>query len=185
MGKADRLMTNIELIILGLVAEEASHGYRIEAEIRARNISDWAAIGFSSIYYVLNRLEKRQLLVSRARPSPGGPDRRVFSVTAAGLKVLRDESRERLVAVLPLPHTFYIGLAHSKHLAREQLDTALADHAREVTRRLQRLAGLRCEEHPPLAEAMFDLGERLARTEADWLKEFRAMLDQTPHAMRE
>ncbi len=49
-------LTNTELAVLGLLAERPKHGYQIEQEIALRGMRDWTEIGFSSIYYVLNKL---------------------------------------------------------------------------------------------------------------------------------
>ncbi|MFL7891509.1 MAG: PadR family transcriptional regulator, partial [Anaerolineales bacterium] len=48
-------MTNAELAILSLIAEQPRHGYDIEQAIVARGMRDWTEIGFSSIYYLLNK----------------------------------------------------------------------------------------------------------------------------------
>ena len=50
-------MTNPELAILSLIAEKPRHGYDIEQVIEARGMREWTEIGFSSIYYLLNKLE--------------------------------------------------------------------------------------------------------------------------------
>ena len=51
-------MTNTELAILGLIAEQPRHGYQIEQVIEERGMRNWTEIGFSSIYYLLKKLEK-------------------------------------------------------------------------------------------------------------------------------
>ena len=51
-------MTNAELAILSLVAEQPRHGYEIENVIEQRGMRAWTEIGFSSIYYILKKLEK-------------------------------------------------------------------------------------------------------------------------------
>jgi DNA-binding PadR family transcriptional regulator len=43
-------MTNAELAILSLVAEQPRHGYEIEQVIEEREMREWTEIGFSSIY---------------------------------------------------------------------------------------------------------------------------------------
>ena len=58
-------MTNAELAILSLIAEQPRHGYDIEQIIEARGMRDWTEIGFSSIYYLLNKLEKAGLIESQ------------------------------------------------------------------------------------------------------------------------
>jgi DNA-binding PadR family transcriptional regulator len=79
------MLTNAELAILSLIVEQPRHGYDIEQVIEARQMRNWTEIGFSSIYYVLKKLERDGLIVSHLEASSGpGPARRVYSVTAAG-----------------------------------------------------------------------------------------------------
>lgn len=59
-------LTNTELAILGLVAERPKHGYQVEQDIAERGMRAWTEIGFSSIYYVLNKLEAAGWLESQA-----------------------------------------------------------------------------------------------------------------------
>jgi DNA-binding PadR family transcriptional regulator len=58
-------MTKAELAILGLVAEKPRHGYEIEGVIEARGMRDWTEIGFSSIYYLLKKLEDKGLVTGQ------------------------------------------------------------------------------------------------------------------------
>ena len=58
-------MTNAELAILSLIAEQPRHGYDIEQIIEARGMREWTEIGFSSIYYLPNKLEKAGLVESQ------------------------------------------------------------------------------------------------------------------------
>ena len=60
-------MTNAELTILSLVAEGPRYGYEIQSLIDERELRDWLAIGSSSIYYVLNKLESQHMLTSELR----------------------------------------------------------------------------------------------------------------------
>ncbi|HIP96867.1 MAG TPA: hypothetical protein EYH32_06595 [Anaerolineae bacterium] len=51
-------MTNAELAILSLIAEQPRHGYEIEQVIEERRMREWTEIGFTSIYYLLKKLER-------------------------------------------------------------------------------------------------------------------------------
>ena len=170
-------MTDSELIVLGLVAEEDRYGYQIEAEIEARNIRNWANIGFSSIYYVLGKLEKKNLIASRTEKSDEGPDRKVFAITPQGHRLLIEHALERLAQQLPLPSSFYVGLALSRHVNREAMKKSLDNHVKAVNTRLEQLNKDRGEHNPLLIEAMFNLGQRLAETERAWLEEFQSKLE--------
>lgn len=170
-------MTDAELIVLGLVAEEDRYGYQIEAEIETRNIRNWANIGFSSIYYVLGKLEKKNSITSRTERSDEGPDRKVFAITPEGHRLLIEQALERLAQHLPLPSSFYVGLALSRHVNREAMKKALDNHVKAVDTRLEQLNRNRDAHNPLLIEAMFNLGQRLAETEKAWLEEFQAKLE--------
>lgn len=172
-------MTDTELILLGLVAEGDCYGYQIEAKIKARNIRNWADIGFSSIYYVLAKLEKQGLVTSKQEKSPQGPSRRVFAITTTGRKLLTGQTLYRLAQRIPLPSSFYAGLALLKHVDLKAASKALAEHARGVRARLDQLNRDRQSEHTSLAEAMFDLGYRLAEAEESWLEEFHHRLEES------
>jgi DNA-binding PadR family transcriptional regulator len=47
---------------LTLVAERPRHGYEIERVIEERGMREWTEIGFSSIYYLLKKLEREGLI---------------------------------------------------------------------------------------------------------------------------
>jgi len=79
---------SLEHILLGLLREPAS-GYDLKACFDHSVRYFWAA-ELSQIYPTLKRMEKNGWLQSRLQPSPKGPKRRVYSLTAAGRKMLRE-----------------------------------------------------------------------------------------------
>lgn len=86
-----RSLTTPDLVVLSLLAERARHGYEVNAELERRQVKDWAAVSRPQVYYSLDKLDRLGLI--RARESvlpPAGPERRVFSTSAAGLAALAD-----------------------------------------------------------------------------------------------
>lgn len=77
---------SIEHILLGLLRKPAS-GYALKALFDQTIRHFWAA-ELSQIYTTLQRMERKELLKSKNKPSPKGPNRRVYSLTAAGRKEL-------------------------------------------------------------------------------------------------
>ena len=75
-------------ILLGLLREPAS-GYDLKAYFDHSVRYFWAA-ELSQIYPTLQRMEKDALLRSKLAPSSKGPKRRVYSLTPAGRKMLRE-----------------------------------------------------------------------------------------------
>jgi DNA-binding PadR family transcriptional regulator len=76
----------LDHILLGLLRTPAS-GYELRRAF-TENIRHFWSAELSQIYPTLQRLERRGLLRSRAEPSPKGPARRVYSLTAKGRKHL-------------------------------------------------------------------------------------------------
>jgi DNA-binding PadR family transcriptional regulator len=79
---------SLDNILLGLLREPAS-GYDLKV-IFDRSIRYFWAAELSQIYPTLQRMQKKGLLTSKLERSTKGPRRRVYSLTAAGRKVLRD-----------------------------------------------------------------------------------------------
>lgn len=77
---------SIEHILLGLLRKPAS-GYDLKALFDQTIRHFWAA-ELSQIYTTLQRMEQKGLLRSKSKPSPKGPNRRVYSLTPAGRKDL-------------------------------------------------------------------------------------------------
>jgi len=84
-------LTTQDLVVLSLLAERAMHGYEVNAELERRQVKDWAAVSRPQVYYSLEKLDRRGLIRAAASAAPpAGPERRVFSTTAAGIAALAD-----------------------------------------------------------------------------------------------
>jgi DNA-binding PadR family transcriptional regulator len=168
-------VTNAELAILSLVAEQPRHGYDIEGVIEARGIRDWTEVGFSSIYYLLNKLEKDGLVVSQLKASRGrGPARKVYSITPEGERV----QLRSVLAALSTPSSgskpFLMGLSNLPAVPREQLISALNSYAAQLEESLDQMHE-RTKQQQPLpsfVEAMFDYSRVLAEAELNWVLGF-------------
>ena len=63
-------ISNAELALLSLIAEQPRHAYEIEQVIEERNIRYWTELGFSSIYRILSKLEESGWLAGQMQPPP-------------------------------------------------------------------------------------------------------------------
>ena len=96
MAAKPKSATNAELAVLSLLAEKPMHGYQIEQTIESRGMREWTEIGFSSIYYILEKLRSRGCVESRLEAAEGkGPSRQIFSLTPAGRAVFQTGCAER------------------------------------------------------------------------------------------
>ena len=82
-------MTNAELALLSLLAEQPRYGYEIEQLIEQRGMRAWTELGFSSIYYLLKKLARQGRLKGRRIPGTGGPSKVIYSLTTRGASTFR------------------------------------------------------------------------------------------------
>lgn len=130
------MMTDAELTILSLVAEGPRHGYEIQQIIDERGLREWLTIGFSSIYYILNKLERQNMLASELRPDGRGPARKVYSITEGGRGILQTAVAELLRQPRSLGSGFELGLANLNALKPRQVYKVLTYHRDDLKHRL-------------------------------------------------
>ena len=80
--------------------------------IEGRGLREWTEIGFSSIYYLLNKMQKQGWVTSEVVPEEGRPARRVYNLTKDGMSVTSQAVHQRLTAPRYLSGDFMLGLAN-------------------------------------------------------------------------
>jgi PadR family transcriptional regulator PadR len=75
----------LDLCLLALLETAELYGYEIADRLRERQLD----VGDGSIYPLLARLERAGDVRAVRRPSSDGPDRRYWSLTAAGRSTLK------------------------------------------------------------------------------------------------
>ena len=73
------------LVLLRLLSEGESYGYELVTRVHGLGFDD---VPDGSIYPALNRLERDGQLKSRLVPSPSGPARKYYRLSAGGLEAL-------------------------------------------------------------------------------------------------
>ncbi len=172
-------MTDAELAILSLVVETPRHAYEIERVIAERGMRDWTDIGFSSIYYLLAKMERAGLVQARLEAGGGkGPVRRIYAPTAQGVVAWTDASLSALsTPMVKMP--FLLGLTNLRGLP---MDQAL-DAARTCLTALdQRLTDIREKRRAAGAVDWFvdealDYSEHSLCTGRDWVAGFVERLE--------
>jgi DNA-binding PadR family transcriptional regulator len=172
-------VSKVELLVLGMLADEPTYGYAILERFRARSVGFWAEVGRASVYQALRRMESHGLVAGRAQEGTDGPDRRVFRITRAGRDRLREGLAQR--AADRSPYETDAGLALGLSHLMSAADSRRALDARELALR-DLLDALRTERARTsadrdagraVANAMLDRQEALARAELAWLARFR------------
>ena len=174
-------MTNAEIAILSLIAESPRHGYEIENVIKARGMRDWTEVGFSSIYYLLKKLEREGYIKARLMKTPGqGPARKVYQITPAG----REAWYAASLGALSEPQNCYpliqLGLANLPGLPEDKAIEALRQYGDRLTERRDYVHS-RAEAQHPLPDhvvAMFDYSLSMIEAEREWIRNFIKFLEE-------
>jgi DNA-binding PadR family transcriptional regulator len=174
-------MTNAELAILTLIAEKPRHGYEIEQVIEERGMREWTEVGFSSIYYLLKKLEEKNLIQGRMERQAGrGPARKVYEITDAG----REARRAGVLEALSVPQRAYpllqLGLASLPGVSRSEALAALRRYHDRLKDRLEHVQSRRDDQRPLpyFVEAMFSHSIVMIEAERGWIEEFVNQLEE-------
>jgi DNA-binding PadR family transcriptional regulator len=174
-------MTNAEFAILTLIAEKSRHGYEIEQVIEERGMREWTEIGFSSIYYLLKKLEEKGLIEGRMERQAGrGPARKVYQVTESGIEA----RRAGVLKALSMPQRAYpllqLGLASLPGVSRSEAWAALRRYRDSLTDRLEHVTSRRDEIQPLpyFVEAMFSHSITMIEAERGWIDIFMNQLEE-------
>ena len=89
---------SVQLVILGLLSEQPSHGYELRQEVERRLYATYINLSGGSLYYNLGQLE-RSGYVEKAWAEQKGryPKRQVYQITPAGKEYLGEELRRLFV----------------------------------------------------------------------------------------
>lgn len=161
--------TDSELLVLGLVAEMPRHGYELEQIIERRGMRQWTQIGFSSIYFVLGKLEEKGLV--KAETPAAAKARKIYNMTSTGRKTLVDQTLAALSTVRPTYSSLLTGMIHWSVLTRDQALDTLRTRQQAVANELERLANIQFEQQPlpDHIDAMFDFSLGQLNAEAQWI----------------
>lgn len=165
-------LTPAELTVLGLVVERPRHGYDLEQVIEQRGVRRWADIGFSSIYYLLGRLEKRGLVHVPRAPATAR-SRRVFHATDAGRGAARAGALALIADPVPVAHPLLAGVANLDLLTPAEYTRALGERLAAVQERIAAVRAARDAQEPlpRAAREVFSYSLGLLEAEGTWLAE--------------
>jgi DNA-binding PadR family transcriptional regulator len=171
------MMNDAELSVLSLVAESPRHGYELQALIDERGLREWVTIGFSSLYYVLNKLERQGLLTSHPPDEAHNPAQRVYEISEAGRGVLQTAVSELLSHPRLLGSGFELGLANLNALNPRQVYRVLRYHATDLKQVFEtvekswarQMEDGHADDH---VRALYTHSLAVMRAELDWLTGF-------------
>ncbi len=162
-------MTDAELAILSLLSEGPSYDSELNSTLDERGIRKWTAIGYSSMYYVLDKLERQGLVERLAEQGT----RRRYQISQAGVGVLQTAVSDLLSTPHPNDQYFELGLANLHILRPGQVHAALATRLQDI---VSQLAWLRKEASAtPLSfqiNALYQHHITMLEAEQSWMENF-------------
>jgi DNA-binding PadR family transcriptional regulator len=172
-------MNNAELTILSLVAEGITDGDGLQNVIKERGLREWLAIGFSSVYYILNKLERQNLLISRLQMESGNIAHKSYEITDAGRGVLQTAVSDLLRQPRSLGTGFELGLANLYALKPQQVYSVLFHNYKDLEQRLE-AAKTSWESHlkndkahvTEHVSALYTHSIALMQSELEWMRNF-------------
>lgn len=168
------MTTQSELALLSLLAEQPYHGYELEHVIESRGMREWTEIGFSSIYYLLKKLEGDGWIESRLEEGGRGPARKVYAITPGGREQLRAAILESLSTPQRCSTPLLLGIANLPGVPATEAAAALRQYVAALEAQLAHMRE-RWEAQKPLpyfVEAMFAYSDTLIQAECDWIERF-------------
>jgi DNA-binding PadR family transcriptional regulator len=167
-------MTNAELAILSLIAEHPRHGYQIDQVIQERGMREWTEVGFSSIYYLLKKLEGQGLIEGRLREAGRGPARKEYTATSAGARALQAAVLDALSEPRRCYPSLQLGLANLPSIPPAEAMAALRRYGDALAARRDHVQERWQSQRPVpyFVDAMFHHSLTLIDAEITWVEDF-------------
>ena len=190
-------LTAADLVVLGLLLERPMHGYEVNQELARREVRDWAGVSRPQVYYSLRKLAD----AGHIGPAPGraagaergsaergsaegGPERRVYRVTAAGRRAYAAALARPEWATQRPPPPFVTWLVLATHadpaVRARQLARRRAFLEAEAMRERATLAAILTGTGPTVVVAALVVSLTIRQFEAElaWLGEVDAALPE-------
>jgi len=108
-----------QLIILGILREEKTHGYRINEYVN-HALSLYTDIKKSKVYYTLEKLEKDGYIEHETKREGKRPERRVYQITKKGEDLFLQLLRNNLSEFTRAYFIDDIGITYMDNLSNEE-----------------------------------------------------------------
>lgn len=132
----------LEILLLALLAEAPAHGYELKRRA-ASALGDTVAVNNNVLYPTLRRFEEAGAVSKRAEAQEGRPPRHVYTLTATGRELLRDQLSELPEQLADSETEFAVRVAFFDLLDPGERHAVLAARVAALDRRGERLADLR------------------------------------------
>lgn len=167
-------MTAIDLIVLGMLENEALSAYDLQKLVEYRNISKWVKISTPSIYKKVLQLEEKGLISSHIEKEGKMPEKAVYALTDAGKEafetLMLDLSRKPIFFLLDFNAVIVNVQSLPKQRQKECLDNIQTNiKALKAYLRENLDAKEKADHIPPMGMAVLRQQLSLAQTIEEWM----------------
>jgi DNA-binding PadR family transcriptional regulator len=130
-------MTQIEMILLGIIKESPTHPYSFEKIIKQKGLDKYIKVGFSTIYSIVNKFENNGWVESNIVHQEKLVPRKVYSITKEGEQIFKEEMIKSLSQPKNLFTQFESALVFAELLSGDELKEVLSIYEAQLTRLIQ------------------------------------------------
>ncbi len=173
---------DVKTLCLGMLSFGEACGYELKQRFEELFRHFYSA-GYGSIYPALAELADAGLVTCRAVPQDGGPERKVYRITAAG----RRQFRDALHTTQPrhkLRSEFLAMIYFAELMEPQRLDALMDDRLRQLREAEAHIAGIQSrwnDATPVGARFVAGFGALLAKVAGDYIETHRHMLAEPGH----
>lgn len=180
MAKASKI-SNVEAALLGLLSEQSMYPYQIEQEVKYRDMRFWTELSMSSIYKLLQKLEKAALIIRKNEVSPENRLHKLYTISDEGKKMLQEKIENLLTEPEHVRWQIDIGTYNCNVLPNEKVQAALVKYRSALEKKIQEydalLKFLQDEECPTYRFAVATRPIFLLKGELQWVDSYLKQLN--------
>jgi len=169
-------ISNAEAALLGLLSEQPMYPYQIEQQIKYRDMRFWTELSLSSIYKLLQKLEKDALVIRKDEISPENRLRKLYTISDKGKKLLEEKIEALLSEPEHIRWQIDIGTYNSNLLSPKKVHAALLRYRAALEKKVSEykalLKFLQEEECPTYRFAVANRPIFLLKGEIQWVDSY-------------
>ena len=174
-------MTESEFTILSFINDGLNYPYIIEKVIESKSLRYYFELSFSSIYFLINQLEKEGLIKSYSSLGKKGVSKKGVKITDKGKLELKKAGEEKFSGRPILSHPLDYILLNCYNISEAEIKSGLNRYIKEA----ERISAFYNQKKEEFDESETDnLGEKLVlshflsrlKCEIEWAKETKTYL---------
>lgn len=168
---------DVRTLCMGILALGEATGYEIKKLVAEGSFSFFSEASYGSIYPALTKLTEEGLVTYQTTPQSKRPDKKVYSLTAAGEQELTQALRRD-----PGPDKnrseFLASILFAEAVSPERISELIDDRLRQHRQKIDALSALLEEEMTPTSRFVVQFGVAVQRAALEFLENNRGMLDE-------